>query len=311
MRAVGLLVIAFILPCPVLAHDGGLGLLDLQATEPGSYRFSFATRGKGAQKITPRFPTRCQTALLPVYPIQGQLKCGSSLRGATVAFHRPEGAHPMILVRLHEKGQTLETSAQLPEALVLPRAPDEGPGLTQSINLGFQHLLEGWDHLLFLLVLTLGVRQLKSLVFLVTAFTLGHAGSLTLAGLGLLQFPSAVVEALIALSIVVFARSALLDRQPAQAPFVLVVGLIHGLGFAGMLDQLGLQRGDLLPKLVGFNLGLELAQIIVIFLLLGLAWLLARFGSDWLLRGRQFGAYGAGGFGMAWTLERSGAILNL
>ena len=68
-----------------------------------------------------------------------------------------------------------------------------------------------------------------------------------------------------------------------------------------MLDQLGLQRGDLLPKLLGFNLGLELAQLIVITILLMLAWLLARLGSAWLLRGQQVGAYGAGGLGLAWT----------
>lgn len=311
MRNWGLFFLLLSLAPAAEAHDGGLGFLDLQASGPGNYRFSFATRGKGAQKLSPRFPTRCQTALLPVYPLQGRLTCGSSLRGATIAFHRPKGAHPMIIARLQEDGETLETSAQLPQPLVLPEAPGPGPGLAASLRLGFEHLLTGWDHLLFLLVLTLGVRSLKTLVILVTAFTLGHGGSLTLAGLGWLRFPPAVVETLIAVSIVLVARSALLDRQRMTGPFVVGIGLIHGLGFAGMLDQLGLDRGDLLPKLVGFNLGLELAQLMVIAGLLALAWVLARWGSSWLTRAERLGAYAAGGVGLAWTVERSGAILGL
>ena len=80
MRSVGLLIILASLPAQ--AHDGGLGLLDLQAEAPGDYRFSFATRGKGAQKLSPRFPSRCKASLLPVYPLQGRLRCGSSLRHA-------------------------------------------------------------------------------------------------------------------------------------------------------------------------------------------------------------------------------------
>ncbi|HBU49409.1 MAG TPA: hypothetical protein DEB46_13975 [Myxococcales bacterium] len=293
------------------AHDGGLGFLDLQATQAGTYRFSFATRGQGAQKLSPRFPTRCKPSIRPIYPLQGLLECGSSLRGATIDFHRPDGAHPMILARLREGDKTLQATTQLPEPLILPEYPHPNPGFVESLNLGFLHLLTGWDHLLFLWVLTLGVRHLKSLVLLVTAFTIGHAGSLTLAGLGILQFPATTVEFLIAFSIVLFARNALLDQPPMPPSLVIIIGLLHGLGFAGMLEQLGLQQGDLIAKLLGFNLGLELAQLVVVACIFGSFWMLARLRPHWLPLSQRLSTYTAGGFGLAWTLKRSQAILGL
>ena len=150
-----------------------------------------------------------------------------------------------------------------------------------------------------------------ALVIAVTAFTAGHACSITAVGLGWLSVPSAVVEALIALSIVLVAREVLLGRAQTRWPLVAAIGLIHGLGFAGMLQVLGLGRGELLPKLLGFNLGIELAQLALVAALLGLAWVGKKISPTGLIVSRRACAYGAGGMGMAWTLSRSAAILGL
>lgn len=173
---------------------------------------------------------------------------------------------------------------------------------------GMLHIWIGWDHLAFVLCLCL-LRSGKRLIALVTAFTLGHSISLAFSFLGLVQLPIGPVEALIALSIVFMAREAFLrsthgvqTEVHAYGWIVTAFGLLHGLGFASALGELGVGRSEQVGALVFFNLGVEIGQLVFVA---GVAAVL--YGQRWigLERGlRGLAAAGAGMIGGYWTIER-------
>ena len=179
------------------------------------------------------------------------------------------------------------------------RAPSAALGrlALRYFELGIEHIMFGFDHLLFVvgLMLLLGganparsgstllrgknktARYLKT----ITAFTLAHSVTLAAASLGFVSLPIAPVEILIALSIVLLAREALLAQRghftlSYQYPWIVafIFGLIHGLGFASALGNLGLNPGDVPAALLFFNLGVEAGQLAIIFVSLTLARLL-------------------------------------
>ncbi len=158
------------------------------------------------------------------------------------------------------------------------------------LKLGFQHILDvnGYDHILFLIALcaVYSLRDLRRVVILVTAFTVGHSLTLALATLDYIRLPSELVEVLIAATILITAISNLfvrletsmfIDHQPRQGyryAFAGFFGLIHGLGFSNFLRaMLGTADGVTQP-LLAFNLGIELGQILIVFVLLVVGFLL-------------------------------------
>jgi len=149
--------------------------------------------------------------------------------------------------------------------------------LRSFVELGVEHILSGWDHLLFLLALLAGVRSLRSLLVVITAFTLAHSLTLALAALDVVGLPSRFVELAIALSIVYVAAENLM-RVEKRSLWIeaLVFGLLHGLGFAGFLSAALRHEDELLMPLLGFNLGVELGQLLVVLPLGIVLHLLAR-----------------------------------
>ncbi len=138
---------------------------------------------------------------------------------------------------------------------------------TGYAGLGFVHILpRGLDHILFVLGLFLLTPRLKSLLAQVSVFTLAHSVSLGLAMFGLVSLPSSIVEPLIALSIAYVGVENLFQRtlSPRRLWLVAGFGLLHGLGFAGVLSAISLPRGQWLPALFGFNAGVELGQLAVL-----------------------------------------------
>lgn len=133
---------------------------------------------------------------------------------------------------------------------------------------GIHHILIGPDHLLFLVGLLLLGGSVRRLLIVVTAFTLAHSITLSVATLGLFSPPAAVVEPLIALSIVYVGVDNLLIRggRDMRAWIALVFGLVHGFGFAGMLREMGLPAPALGWSLVSFNVGVEIGQLLVVVL---------------------------------------------
>ena len=149
------------------------------------------------------------------------------------------------------------------------------------VRLGFEHILpEGLDHVLFVLGLALFSARLAPLLVQVTSFTLAHTLTLGLSTYGVLSLPPRIVEPLIALSIAYVALENLFAPRLRWFRVLLVFGfgLLHGLGFAGALAQLGLPEGERVTALLAFNGGVELGQLAVILPAFGLLWVLERAG---------------------------------
>ncbi len=140
------------------------------------------------------------------------------------------------------------------------------------LELGYTHILPlGLDHILFVLALFLASSKWKDLIWQVSAFTLAHTITLALATLGHVSLPGSIVEPIIALSIAFVAIENIVfkDVQKWRPALVFAFGLFHGLGFAGVLGELGLPEGDLAAALISFNVGVELGQLSI----LAMAWL--------------------------------------
>jgi hypothetical protein len=138
-----------------------------------------------------------------------------------------------------------------------------GTGWLSFIEMGAEHILSGPDHLLFLLALLAFARGVWPIVKIVTGFTIAHSITLSLAALGLVEVPSRVVEPLIAATIVWVALENLVFPNGAHWRWLIaaVFGLVHGLGFASALTELGLPRDAMVRALIGFNVGVELGQL--------------------------------------------------
>lgn len=184
-------------------------------------------------------------------------------------------------------------------------------------RIGFEHILGGFDHLLFVAGLMLIVTDRKKLVWTITAFTFSHSLTLALAALGYIDVPQQAVEAIIALSILLLAVEAVELRRGREGmtsryPWMVSggFGLIHGLGFAGALGELGLPKEDITVSLLFFNVGVEIGQLFFV-----VAWflLLATLRS---LRFRPTpqlalaGNYALGILSAVWFLERTMGIFR-
>jgi hypothetical protein len=199
-------------------------------------------------------------------------------------------------------------------------------GFGGAFRLGLQHIAEGGDHLLFLLALLLpapllacgsrwgrcaSVRHsLLQIVKIVTAFTLGHSLTLALAALGLVHVPSRPIEVLIAVSVLVSAVHAMRPLFPGrEAVIAAFFGLIHGLAFATALGKLGFDRGYQLVSILGFNIGIESMQLIVVAATMPSLLTLSRIRAYSLLR--IGGAFFATLASVGWIVERVLDVQNV
>jgi len=245
-----------------------------------------------------------------------QVDCGAAgLRGASIAVAGIAGSHIDVLLRIQWADSDVTTGVLRSgsETMTIPGVHGGLPLATVLRRygaLGVEHILSGPDHLLFLLALVLLVRGWRQLTLTITAFTAAHSLSLALAVLGVVRLPPGPVEALIAASIVPVAIEALrpsgvdptlIGRAPWLAAFCF--GLLHGLGFATALTELGLPPDHLPAALASFNLGVEAGQLLVVALvLLPVRWLQRQ--PRWV---QAVPAYGIAAVAMAWTIERVGA----
>jgi hydrogenase/urease accessory protein HupE len=190
-----------------------------------------------------------------------------------------------------------------------------GPAAAGYFVLGVEHILLGIDHLLFVLALVLIVRGVGLLVKTITAFTIAHSVTLALATLGVVNVPSAPVEAVIALSIVCVAAEIVRSRRgqcglTERAPWLVagLFGLLHGFGFAGALADVGLPQNDIPLALLFFNLGVEAGQLAFVGVVLVLIAGLRRIrlpAPEWT---RLATPYAVGCVAMFWVIERISAL---
>lgn len=308
------------------AHPLNPALLDVRETEGGAVvRFRVPVGGPVNAPIEPVLPDGCTPAGEPSRTVERaaqsvvtewRLQCrGGGLVGATfgVAGLETRGTDALLRIELDD-GRTFRTVLRSGEATftVPPRA-----GLIQVLRaygkLGFLHILGGSDHLAFVFGLLLLVENRRRLFWTISAFTLGHSVTLSLSALGFVHLPSRPVEVSIAVSIFVLGVELARPkdaRRLGRHPWWMAggFGLLHGLGFAGALAEVGLPAGEIPTSLFAFNLGIEAGQILFVAALLGFGWLIARIPRFPIVqRGTgltRVPAYGIGALAVFWILER-------
>ena len=182
---------------------------------------------------------------------------------------------------------------------------------TRFVSMGFHHILEGIDHLLFLFALIIPFRRIRPLIPVVTAFTIAHSITLSLAALQIVNIPSAWTEIAIALSIIYVAVENFFTRKvDSRWRDTFVFGFIHGFGFASGLIELGVPQRAIVPALASFNLGVEAGQIGVVLVVIPLLVLI----DKWFCHGERSPrlVYACStviaGFGAYWLLVRLGVF---
>ena len=310
-----LLFVSLLFSARLQAHEMSMAELEMRELSKGEFIWSWGQSGKGSRPIA--------ADLTPVWP-QGCIADGQSLRcpepglAGSLAIKGVGKAYSAAMVRIAWlDGQTRVytiTSAQ-PTVMLYGAANDQrGSGeIVQAYTvLGIEHILSGFDHLLFVISLLFLVGFNRQLVLTISAFTLAHSFTLASSALGLLTLRSAPVEASIALSIVLVAAEALRTRDtlarrwPALVSFLF--GLVHGLGFAGALKEIGLPENHLAIALLTFNVGVELGQLLTVGLAFGLVKLLGRY--QWFARLRLPALYAIGIVASYWSLGRIVAIVS-
>lgn len=290
------------------AHEFRPAVLTVSALEDGRFAYRFQPplddkRGP-IDAVQPRFAEHCEVGV-------GVLDChGRGLARIELEGLRDYPVDVVVRVRWldgserHAVLRDDDDSLELPDRLV--GAPASSVARAY-VGLGVEHILIGTDHVLFVLGLTALVGLRRRLLWTVTGFTVAHSITLALSALGGLSLPSRPVEVGIALSIALLAveivedRPSLSRRAPGVVAFAF--GLLHGMGFAGALAEIGLpaDRGAL--ALLGFNAGVEIGQLAIVAAAAAVAWLWTRFKLP-ARRARLVCAYVGGAMAIAWTLER-------
>lgn len=201
--------------------------------------------------------------------------------------------------------------------VTIPIEPDRFSVFIGYIRLGLEHILMGYDHLLFVLVLLLLISNIGQLFWTITSFTLAHSITLALASLDILTLPSAPVEAVIALSILFLAKEYLTFQNgetsmTASYPWLVsfTFGLLHGFGFAGALSDIGFPQNQIFTALLSFNIGVELGQILFIIVCSVIMVLLQKTGLFSNLHFiKKVMAYGIGSLASFWLITRFCGII--
>lgn len=276
---------------------------------------------QGAAEMTPREGAFMNDAFIERWTVSAS----TGFAGETIAFDGLAESRTDVIVRIErlsgEVNTARATSAR--PSIIVPAATGWQQVATAYVWLGVEHILFGIDHLLFVLALILLAGSWKRIAVTVTAFTVAHSITLGAATLGYLNVPGPPVEAAIALSIVFVAVEILKSRQgepslTARLPWLVAFafGLLHGLGFAGALSEVGLPDHAIPVALLFFNIGVELGQLaFTAAVLLGFA-ILGRLSAVVLhSRGsaphawaRAVGAYSIGGIASLWLIERFGGF---
>lgn len=235
------------------------------------------------------------------------------MTGATLRIDGLAALPTDVLVRisLHDGAEHSAILRTGTESFTIPEVPTRVELAISYWQMGTRHILEGVDHLLFLLTLLLIVAGLGPVLKTVTAFTVAHSLTLALATLGLVDLPPAPTEAVISLSIMLLAvevvhkndgKTTLSERFPWLVAFTF--GLVHGLGFAGALSEIGVPQNEVPLALLTFNVGVETGQVMFVIgvslMLAGLHRLHGRAGL-WVERASP---YAIGGVAAFWTLQR-------
>jgi len=322
-----LLLIVALFSSAVSAHRFAPSLLEIRQLSENSFNATWKTpiQKVSAVPMEPVFPADCEITSTSPWIQEGtgvlmqmDLSCNDGLVGKTLSVSGLGDNQSSALLRLYLTQdifhQAVFTAAE--PRFVVPVEGTAGSVTRDYIELGAEHIWEGPDHLLFVMGLLFLVGWNRRLVLTVTAFTVGHSITLAMVTLGVFEYPVALVEFMIALSIYVLAvelaredGGGALWRQPwwLAAGF----GLLHGMGFAGALAETGLPQSNVPLALLAFNIGIELGQLAFIALLVVLVVAGARLaGASRMAALRPVPIFVLGGLSAMWCIERGLEVLT-
>jgi hydrogenase/urease accessory protein HupE len=330
-----LVLLAALLPGRTAAHALEPGYLDLSHFGGTQWRVTWRKPQVQGQPmpIDAILPDACTPRRGPDPTFDGRAfvtgwvaECPEGLGDGTIAIEGLEATRTDVLVRYTHGTETAPQTQRLtPDAPAFTVPPPQGPlaRFAGYFGLGVDHILGGLDHLLFVFALLLLIRRAGPLLAAITSFTVAHSVSLGATTLGWIVVPAPPVEAVVALSIVVLAAELaqppghglrLTERFPWSVAFFF--GLLHGLGFARALLELGLPEGDVPLALLAFNLGVEAGQLMFIAAILAAGLFLARLlrrGAPILAPGStslRASAYAIGTLASVWMIDRVAGFMT-
>ena len=327
-----LIVLALLLtwqPGAIFAHD--TRPLYIEINEQGNNAFSVMWKVPitvAATNVPDVYmPDSCQ-AFTPVVggktTRRQSFNCATDLSNESIVIEYPR-YNPSISTLIHFVRLSGERYSQVlsPEktAWQVPEKEQTWKVAQEYMGLGIEHILEGYDHLLFIACLVLLAGTFKRILITVTGFTIAHSITLALAALEVVKVSVAPVEASIALSIVFVAMELVRDKRHTltwRHPIAVssTFGLLHGFGFAAVLAEIGLPQTEIPAALLFFNIGVEVGQVMFVIGAVGLFFifkgLIARLRAmsfrDVLVRIQQPAGYVVGTLAMFWTIDRIAAF---
>ncbi|WNJ19050.1 HupE/UreJ family protein [Pontibacter sp. G13] len=320
-RNISILLI-WLFPVFLHAHEVRPAYLEILQLTDSSYRVSWKipARGERTPQINPILPNHWKQTdfrahlLIDAVHRQWEVLSRQPLHGELFYIDGLETTMIDVLVRVEMLDGEEFTQMVRPDQpfFQIPESFSVKQVILTYLWLGIEHILFGIDHLLFVLALLLITDDRRKLLKTITAFTIAHSITLSLASLDLVQIPIPPVEVIIGMSIVFLAREIAIHRPSAPSltyrnPWLVafLFGLLHGFGFASALTETGLPHAHMLPALACFNVGVELGQLAFVAALLivfRLARLLPiRYSSQDLLK---YASYGLGTVASFWMIER-------
>ncbi len=326
-RRAGFCLILFLvlLPSATFAHEVRPAYLALRQTGSDMYDVLWKVPGLGDTLrlgLSVELPAGCMDVTPPrasnvngAFTERRTMRCPGGLTGSTIRIAGLSATQTDALVRVERLDGSLQVTRLTPasDTFVVEAVPSLTQLMRSYVGLGIEHIIFGIDHLLFVLGLLLLVRGTVPLLKTITAFTIAHSITLSLAVLGVVHVPPPPVEAAIALSIL-FVGTELVRQQRGEAglqyPWLVAgaFGLLHGLGFAGALTRIGIPQGEIPLALLMFNIGVELGQLAFVFAVIGLIRSLRGLGVRWPSWSRLVPGYVVGTAAAFWLFERVAAF---
>jgi hydrogenase/urease accessory protein HupE len=297
---------------PARAHEMSMAEMEVRETAPGEFVWQWSAASDKrpmGDDLVPHWPASCTTG-------PSALHCGGGGLRGTLAIEGVGKRYSAAMVKVFwlDGGSRVYTLTSAQRTVQLYGSAEDRRGMGKVarayVLLGVEHILSGLDHLLFVAGLLFLVGFRRRLLGTITAFTLAHSLTLACSVFGWLTLRPPPVEASIALSIVLVASEALRERDTLARRFPALVaflfGLVHGLGFAGALKDIGLPQRHLPLALLTFNVGVELGQLMTVLL----AYLIVRapLPQRWVEGARRPALYVIGALAAYWSWLRIAAI---
>jgi hydrogenase/urease accessory protein HupE len=322
LRILALILCLIGIASPASADELRPGYLELTQRSTNEWRMVWKAPIKGglASNAIPTLPKFCNVTLINRALLNGavvavsDVKCVGRLTGQKVGLTGLDATFTDALVRIAPLGWRVQAARLTHDAPMAEIAskPETAQVAKTYFELGVEHILTGFDHLLFVLSLVLLLTGGWQIAKAVTAFTVAHSITLIATALHLLSVPRQPVEVCIALSIIFLAVEIVKShpstpRLSERIPWVIAFafGLLHGFGFAGALAEIGLPDGEIPTALLAFNLGVEAGQLLIVGTGLILLAIIRRVAAARLYAARGAMAYAIGSVAAFWLIERA------